>query len=295
MSTMLEKGTQLIHGTVAVKDIRMHYVRAGAGDEVVVLIHGWPQSSAAWHRIIPALANRYTVIAPDIRGLGSTSKARSGYDMNNVADDVHQLLTALQLNNKPICIAGHDWGAVVAYTYAAQFRAQVRRLAFFEMVLPGLGMLEQAMVPQPHGQFLWHLGFQSVPDIPVALMAGREDQYLGAFFERFAYDPHAVRPELMRPYVESMQAIGALRAGMEYYVEYFRSADQVREHSARKLSIPVLAMAGEACLGAMTKQCLEIAAEDVRGGVIERCGHWIGEERPDYIAQQLLEFFGESN
>ena len=286
---------QLVHGSASVKDIRMHYVRAGTGPELVVLLHGWPQSSAAWERVLPALAGRYTVLAPDLRGLGASTKARSGYDMNNVADDVHQLLLALGLADKPLHIAGHDWGAVVAYTYTATHRERVRHLGFFEMVLPGLGMLEQAMVPQPHGQFLWHLGFQSVPDIPAALISGREALYLGAFFERFAYDAHAVRPEVIRPYVEAMQAVGGLRSGMEYYVEYFKSAEQVKAHSASKLNMPVLAMAGEACLGAMTKQCLEVVAENVRGGVIERCGHWIGEERPDHVAQQLLDFFDAPN
>ena len=282
--------THVTHHTLAVKDVRLHYTIAGSG-EPVVLLHGWPQTSATWNEIVPTLAARYTVIAPDLRGLGASSKPPGGYDMDNVADDVYQLVRAL--GHERILLAGHDWGAAAAYSYAAQHRADVRRLAILEMVLPGLGIMEQAMAPAPRGEFLWHMGFQSVPDVAHDLIAGREDVYLGHIFERYAYDPHAVRPERMRQYVDAMRAVGALRAGLGYYTSYFASAEQNARHAQEKLTMPVLAMAGEACLGPLTKQCLELAATDVRGGVIERCGHWIGEERPDFIAEQLLAFFGE--
>jgi pimeloyl-ACP methyl ester carboxylesterase len=278
------------HHTLTVKDIRLHYVTAGSGDPVV-LLHGWPQTSATWSAVIPALAARYTVIAPDLRGLGASSKPAGGYDTDNVADDIRELVRAL--GHERVLLAGHDWGAATAYSYAAQHPDEVRRLAIFEMVLPGLGIMEQAMAPAPGGEFLWHMGFQSVPDVPHHLIAGREDVYLGHIFERYAYDPEAVRPERMRPYVDAMRAVGALRAGLGYYQAYFASAEQNACHAQRKLAMPVLAMAGEACLGPLTRQCLELAATDVRGGVIERCGHWIGEERPQFIAEQLLAFFGE--
>ncbi len=192
-------------------------------------------------------------------------------------------------------LAGHDWGAATAYSYAAQHPDDVRRLAIFEMVLPGFGIMEGAMAPQPQGQFLWHMGFQSVPDVPHALIAGREDVYLGHIFRSYAYDPAAVRPQRMQQYVDAMRQVGALRAGLEYYQAYFTSAAQNTHHAETKLTMPVLAMAGEACLGPLTKECLELAASDVRGSVIPRCGHWIGEERPEYIAEQLLAFFGEDS
>jgi pimeloyl-ACP methyl ester carboxylesterase len=278
------------HHTAAIKDVRLHYLIAGSGDPVV-LLHGWPQTWAAWGDILPALAERYTVIAPDLRGLGSSSKPSGGYDIDNVADDIYELVR--HLGHERILLAGHDWGAATAYSYAAQHPDDVRRLAIFEMVLPGFGIMEGAMAPRPNGEFLWHMGFQSVPDVAYALIAGREEVYLGHIFERYAYDPVAVRPERMRHYVDAMRAVGALRAGLGYYQSYFTTAAQNEHHAERKLPMPVLAMAGEACLGPLTHQCMELAASDVRGGVIPRCGHWIGEERPDFIAEQLLAFFGE--
>ncbi len=278
------------HHTAALKEVRLHYVRAGSGDPVV-LLHGWPQTWYSWRRVISALAEDYTVIAPDLRGLGASSKPDSGYDTDNVADDIHELLAGLGFDR--ILLAGHDWGAATAYSYAAQFRAEVRRLTIFEMVMPGFGIMEGAMAPQPGGNFLWHMGFQSVPDIPLALIEGREDLYLRWFFDHYAYDPAAVTPEDCAEYVRAMTHVGALRAGLEYYKSFFDSAAQNEVHRERPLQIPVMAWAGEACLGPLTKQCMELAAEDVRGGVIERCGHWIGEERPEFVAARLLEFFAE--
>ena len=279
------------HHTITVKDVRLNYVIAGAG-EPLVLLHGWPESSSVWKDILPALSERFTVIAPDLRGLGASSKPATGYDTDNVADDVRELVHAL--GHDRIFLAGHDWGAATAYSYAAQHRDEVRRLAIFEMVLPGFGVMEQAMVPRPGGDFLWHMGFQSVPDVPFALIEGREEIYLGHIFEHYAYDRHAVRPERMRGYTQAMRQIGALRAGLGYYQDYFASAAQNERHAQTKLEMPVLAMGGEACLGTLTKQCLELAAVDVRGGVIPQCGHWIGEERPDFIVEQLAAFFDEA-
>jgi len=277
------------HHTMALDGVRLHYVAAGSGP-AVVLLHGWPQTWASWQRVIPALAEHYTVIAPDMRGLGLSSRPDSGYDMATVAGDIHQLVTAL--GHDEILLAGHDWGAAAAYAYAARHPKVVKRLAIFEMVLPGFDLMEGAMVPQPGGQFLWHMGWQSVPDLPEALLRGREDIYLRWFFQFYAYDPSAVGAEETAHYVGAMTQIGALRSGLEYYKAYFETAAQNRVHRERKLEMPVIAWAGEACLGPLTLQCMQLAAEDVSGGVIERCGHWIGEERPDFVSDRLLEFFG---
>lgn len=281
--------TEFEHHTAQIKDIRLHYVRAGRGDPVV-LLHGWPQNWASWKHVIPGLAKTNTVIVPDLRGLGASTKADSGYDTDNLADDIHELVRYLGFG--PIHLAGHDWGAAVAYSYAAQFRDEVAKLAIFEMVMPGFGIMEGAMVPRTGGNFLWHMGFQSIPDIPFALIQGREDIYLRWFFQQYAYDPSAISLDDADEYVRAMRHIGALRAGLEYYKSYFTSAQQNERHKMRKLTIPVMAWAGEACLGPLTRQCMELAADNVAGGVIERCGHWIGEERPDFMLDQLERFFG---
>jgi hypothetical protein len=117
----------------------------------------------------------------------------------------------------------------------------VKRLAIFGIVIPSFGIMEAAMTPQPEGNFLWQMGFQSVPDIPVALIQGREDIYLRWFFQHYAYNPHAFSDEDIAVYARSMTYVGALRAGFGYYRSYFESAAQNETHRERPLSIPVLA------------------------------------------------------
>jgi pimeloyl-ACP methyl ester carboxylesterase len=150
---------------------------------------------------------------------------------------VHALVGSLGFRD--IYLVGHDWGAAVAHAYAAQHRDEVRKLAIFEMVLPGFGLMEGAMMPQPNGNFLWHMGFQSVPHIAEELIRGREAAYLNNMFQFYAYDPSAVAPEHMREYIEAMQHVGALHAGLGYYSDFFVSAEQNRTHSETKLIMPV--------------------------------------------------------
>jgi pimeloyl-ACP methyl ester carboxylesterase len=281
---------EISHHRVQLSHVRMHYMRAGAG-ESVVLLHGWPQNSASWKEVASTLAPHYTVVAPDMRGFGFTSKPLEGYDCDTVANDIYELVEQLELG--PIRLVGHDWGAAVAYSYAAQHPADVMALVLLDMLLPGFGRMEEAMVPRGGDYlWLWHMGFQAVPDIPEALIAGREEMYLNHFFTTYSYDGDAVTPARMQHYVEAMRAPGALRAGLAYYTSYFETAEQNKRHQQTKLTMPVLAMGGEAALQDLPQTLIETAATDVRGGVIPRCGHWIGEENPGFVADALLRFFG---
>jgi pimeloyl-ACP methyl ester carboxylesterase len=272
-----------------VKDIRMHYVIGGSGDAVVILHGGW-DSWWAWRTVAAALAERFTVIMPAIRGLAMTSKATTGYDANNVADDVHRLITGL--GHERFALVGHDWGAVASYALAAQFRTAVTKLAIFEMVIPGVGIMEEAMSPQPGGRYLWHMGFHSIPDIPEMLIEGHLRQYMRWFFTHYAGVPDAVSAESLDHYVELYEQPGALRAFLQYYKNFWIHGEQVREHMTRKLTIPVLAYGGEASQAALTLQCMGELAHDVRGATIPECGHWVAEEQPAFVLARLQEFLG---
>ncbi len=287
--TQMNAEPEISYHRAVLSDVRMHYMRAGSGSPVV-LLHGWPQHCEAWRDVIGPLAARHTVIAPDLRGFGATSKPQSGYDGNTVASDVRELTQQLGLG--PFHLVGHDWGGAIAYSYASQYPDDVTTLSIFDMLIPGFALAEESLVPRGGDYlWLWHMGFQAVPDIPEALIAGREDLYLDHFFTTYSYDGNAVAPERMRKYVEAMRGIGALRAGLQYYSSSFETAEQNKRHLQRKLEMPVLAMGGEAALQDLVQQALETAATDVRGGTIPRCGHWIGEENPEFVADALLRFF----
>src|ERR687890_595268 len=146
------------HHTASVNGIQLHYVMGGHGDPIV-LLHGWPETWYAWHKVMPALAKNYTVIAPDLRGLGDSSKPLTGYDGKTLAEDIHQLVG--KLGFKTIFLVGHDIGTQVAYSYAAAHPTEVKKLAVMELPIPGFA---------PAGRMpLWWVIFHQTPDVPEAL------------------------------------------------------------------------------------------------------------------------------
>jgi pimeloyl-ACP methyl ester carboxylesterase len=271
----------IAHHTAQLNGTKLHYVTAGEGP-AVMLLHGWPQTWYEWRHVIDLLADDYQVVAPDFRGFGYSGKPAAGYDAATMAADLAALSSHLGLTD--VTVIGHDWGAVFGYVYAATSPDQVSALGIVEMALPGVGVMEQAIAPAPQGNFLWHMGFQSVPDLPELLIAGKERPYLRWFFEHFAYDPSAITAADLDEYVSAITQVGALRAGLAVYQDFFTSADQVSELAKTPLEIPVRAYGGEACLGGLTLASVQAVAPGATGGVIERCGHWAAEERPDVVA-----------
>jgi pimeloyl-ACP methyl ester carboxylesterase len=278
--------TALEHHTIRLTDVALHYVTCGQGD-AIVLLHGWPQTWYEWRKIIPALAQRYTVIAPDMRGLGDSSRPATGYDKRTIAADIYQLVR--QLGHERIFLAGHDWGGPVAYAYACAHPGDVRKLVVLDVPIPGPGF-EHTLTFRPRG--VWHVQFHNVRDLPEALVSGRERTYL-TWFYRSAYDPTAISEQDIDEYVRCYSAPGGLRAGFEYYRAIFIDVEHNRENAKTRLKMPVLALGGERGFGELTIKSMQQLAENVQGEVIERCGHWIPEERHDYLADRLLKFFAE--
>jgi pimeloyl-ACP methyl ester carboxylesterase len=276
----------LEHHTAQLNGIKQHYVRAGDGP-AVMLLHGWPQTWYEWRHVMELLAGSFTVVAPDLRGFGYTSKPAVGYDAATIAADLAALTAHLGLQD--VTVIGHDWGAVFGYVYAASSPDQVSALGIIEMALPGVDIMEQAMSPAPGGNFLWHMGFHSVPDLPELLIQGKERPYLQWFFEHFAYDPTAIGAADLDEYVSAITQAGALRAGLAIYQDFFVSAEQVGAHAKTPLTIPVRAFGGEACLGGLTLTSVRAVAPKAEGGIIERCGHWAAEERADFVEGMIRE------
>jgi pimeloyl-ACP methyl ester carboxylesterase len=282
----MSEEAKLAHHTIALEGVSLHYVIAGKGDPVV-LLHGWPQTWYEWRRIMPTLAQRYTVIAPDMRGLGDSSRPATGYDKQSIAADIRRLVH--KLGFEQILLVGHDWGGPVAYAYACGYPAEVRRLAILDVTIPNETWERIPQITRRGG--IWHVAFHSVRDLPEALINGRERIYLSWFYRTAAYNPAAINEADIDEYVRCYSAPGAMRAGFEYYRAIFTDIDHNKENAKNKLKMPVLALGGERGFRSAPLKCMKELADDVRGGVVERSGHWIPEERPDYLLAQLLEFF----
>lgn len=274
------------HHAALANGIRLHYVHAGSGDPVV-LLHGWPQTWYMWRKIIPALAERYTVIAPDLRGFGESAKPVDGYDKKTVAEDVHELVRQLGLGR--IFLVGHDLGGPVAYAYAWAHPGEVRRLVILDTALT----IDDAEFAEFYKR-LFHLSFHAQPDIAVALVSGRERTYLTHFY-RNCYNPGAFSAADIDEYVTCFSAPGAMRASMAHYGALPLDLEHRKEMAKRKLEMPVLALGGEMSFGKRVLRSCEQVAQDVRGGAIAGCAHWIAEEQPEELARRLLAFFAEES
>jgi pimeloyl-ACP methyl ester carboxylesterase len=266
-------------------DVRLHYVAAGQGFPVV-LLHGWPQSWYEWRHIMPRLAAEYRVIAPDLRGLGDSSRPLGGYDKKTVGNDIWRLVHDT-LEIEQFFLVGHDWGGPTAYAIAAAHPDAVRKLAILDVTIPGDGSPNISQ-----GGRRWHHAFHQTPDLPEALITGREDIYFGWFYRNYGARP---LPEAdIAEYLRTYRQPGALRAGFSYYRAIPQDiADNETAAARLKLPMPVLALGGDRAWGRRQEvvESLRRMAVDVRGGVIADCGHWMPEEQPEALLRHLLDFF----
>jgi len=281
------------HGHHSVDGLRLHY-RVGGEGPPLVLLHGWPQHSLMWHAVAPRLAERRTVIVPDLRGAGGSSIPRGGYDKTTMANDVRALVE--HLGHASIDLAGYDIGAGVAYNYAARHGAEVRRLAVMEYGLPGFGY-EQAMNPAPEWDqgSNWHLGLFTVPDAAEMAFRGRERELLGWFFWHLSANHEAVRHEHFERYVRALQRPGALRAGIEWYAAVWRDREHNLALAKTPLTMPVLAVGGEHSAGPWVAELFRPVAPQVQPAVIEGAGHWLGDENPAALAAVLDAFMSDAS
>ena len=275
------------HHYARLKDLTMHFVIAGEG-EPLVLLHGFPQTWYEWRELMPVLARNYMVIAPDLRGLGDSTRPETGYDKKTVADDVWQLLNSV-MGIEQFNLAGHDWGGPVAYSLAAQHRDAVKKLAILDVTIPGDGIDAFA---SSHGR--WHHGFHRTLDLPEALVHGRERIYVSWFLKNFTAQPGAIPEAAIDEYARCYAQPGAMRAGFSYYRATPQDMlDNQAFIAEGKLTMPVLGLGGGESFGRreLVLESLSRVADNVSGGVIDNCGHFIPEEAPDVLLEALHDFF----
>lgn len=281
----------MTHGMAQIEPgLRIHYVVAGEGNRTIVLLHGFPQTWWEWRRVIPSLVRAgFRVIALDYRGAGSSSRPVSGYDKRTMATDIYSLLRDHLQIKQPVIMVGHDIGLIVAYAYAEMFRDQVSHLVVMDAPLPGTTVFDK-LRSDPR---VWHFAFHGTRDIPEMLVAGRERQYLQAFFAARIFDPSAVSDSDLDLYASAYSAPGAMRAGFETYRAFDQDAQDNRDALQRngKLNAPVLAVYGAMSnTGSGVEQMMKEVAGNVTGLQIPRSAHWIAEENPEAFTSGLLQF-----
>jgi pimeloyl-ACP methyl ester carboxylesterase len=278
-----------LESMATVNNLRMHYLRAGDGPPLF-LLHGWPQTSRCWHKVLEPLAETHTVIAPDLRGYGRTDKPKSGYDKRTMAADVAAL--AEHLGFAKVAVAGHDRGGRVGHRWALDRPDQVERLAVLD-IAPTRAMWQR--LDTDVAKAYWHWLFHLQPDLPELLAGQNIAAYLGYFYERWTYQRHALDADAVAEYVRAFSQPGALRAGFDDYRASFpddAELDDADFAAGKRITQPLLALWGaNGLLGKLpTLEIWQEYANDVTGVALAECGHFLPEEQPGEVVSHLRKF-----
>jgi pimeloyl-ACP methyl ester carboxylesterase len=274
---------EIVSRSAVVEGTKLHYLTAGQGPSVVLLLHGYAETSRMWKPLIPLLAKKYKVIAPDLPGIGDSDIPANGLDMKNAAIRIHALAKSLGIEKARV--VGHDIGLMVAYAYAAQFPAETEKLVVMDAFLPGVAGWEDVY----NNPGIWHFRFNG--PTPEALVHGRERTYFEHYWNDFAVDRTHSIPEADRvAYTAAYARPGRMRAGWGYFVSFPQAAKDFAQLSQKKLTMPVLAIGGEKANGVLLGQQMKLVASDVTVVVLKNTGHWLMEEQQKETMDALLKF-----
>jgi pimeloyl-ACP methyl ester carboxylesterase len=258
-------------------------VTVGGHGPAVVLLHGYTQDSRMWKPLAQRLASRFTIIAPDLPGIGNSSIPSDGLDMKMSAKRIRDAVHSLGYSH--VYVVGHDFGLMVAYGYAAMYPKEVGKLALLDAFLPGLPGWQQAY----DAPTMWH--FRFVGPTPLALVSGRESIYFNYFWNDLAADGTRSLPESDRlQYIAAYSRPGRMAAGWAYFAAFPKTAADFAVLARTRLNIPVLTIAGDKSAGAVLGAQGRLIASNVTVVVLKDTGHWVMEERPSETMSAVTQF-----
>ena len=269
--------------------VSLGYRIAGTGPGVV-LLHGYPQTGYCWHTVAAELASDHRVIVPDYRGAAGSDIPETGYDKENMAQDLAVVLDDAGVDS--VHVVGHDFGMMIGYAYARLFPTNTRTLTVLDAILPGVPSFRKMI----GASGLWHFGFNSQVQMATDLVRGRERIYFDWYFDNFCSDPSIISDEDREFYVAAAQRPGALASQFRLYSASVAEDEEANERALEtggKLKIPVMGVGGAYSIGAGIAAVIEEVATDTRVLSVEGAGHYLAEEQPDLIASALRDFFKE--
>lgn len=270
------------HQTANVNGVNIHYVIGGEG-EPLVLVHGFGQNWYMWNRLLPELSKHFTVIAPDLRGVGESDKPAGGYDKKTMATDIHELVKSL--GYKSIKLAGHDIGLMVAYAYAAQYGSEVKKLALLDALLPGVDPVWADLSGR-----LWWFGFFARP-IAGDLVAGQAGEFLTDFWPVVGHVTNAFTKEETDEFIRAYSMPGATTGSFHWFGAFPQDATDNRAFMKQKLQMPLLAMGAEFQSASFLADHSRLVAQHVTETKITGAGHWIVQEQTEQVLKGLMDFF----
>ncbi|MBE9461432.1 alpha/beta fold hydrolase [Dyadobacter subterraneus] len=270
------------HQTALVNGVKIHYVIGGKG-EPLLLVHGFGQNWFMWNRLLPELSKHFTVIAPDLRGVGESDKPDTGYDKKTMATDLHELMKKLGYNN--INLVGHDIGLMVAYAYAAQFPSEVKKIALLDALLPGIEPVWSQVSASA-----WWFGFFGWP-ASGSIVKGKEREFLTNFWPMVGHVKDPFTKQETDEFIRAYAVSGGTAGSFHWFGAFKQDAIDNVEFAKKKLPMPLLAMGGEYFAAAFLKEHSLLVATNVSEVHIKGSGHWVVQEGTDQVQKGLLDFF----
>jgi pimeloyl-ACP methyl ester carboxylesterase len=267
-----------------VNGIQLHYIEMGKG-LLVILLHGWPETSFSWKETISVLSDKYRVVAPDLRGLGLSERTEGGYDKKTIATDIKALVESL--GETQAVIIGHDMGGKVAYVMAHLYPESVSKLVLADCLIPGTENADAL-----HGG-AWHYGFHMAPEFPEMLTQGREKEYIQAQIKAWSFKKDAISDEAIDEYAKHYSTKGGMTAGFNYYRTLKEDAVFAKTFEGKKLSMPVLTISGRHGVGDKLSKALENETISLNSIIIEDSGHFVAEEAPEIFNKAVIKFLDE--
>lgn len=269
---------------IEIESTKLCYYEQGHG-EVILLLHGWPQTSYVWRKVMPELAKKHRVIAVDLPGLGNSGAAGS-YDTRSVAEIISKFITVQKIGK--VHLVSHDVGSWVAVSFALDHEEQLNTLTVIDAAIPGF-MGEEVFKPG-NAKKIWQFYFHAVADIPEFLVAGKEKEYLSWYFSNKSFVKPAISEHDLEVYVKAYTGKERLGRGFDYYRAFNVSA-QCNKVAARRLQIPVLALGGQYALGEQIGNALKAVCTP-KVVVIKDCGHYVPEEQPEETVKYIRAAIG---
>lgn len=261
-------------------------------DPAIVLMHGWMGTSHTWRKVAPELSGDRFVIVPDMRGYGGSDKPATGYDGQTLATDIAGLLD--HFGKDRAHIVGHDMGALVALVFAGTFPERTSSLVYLDEPLVGYNLDEFTVYREDNYGGYWHFGFNTAPGLPELLLSGKEQAFVDYIVPLMhAPNPDAVTAEDRRIYAESLKAENGISGSVGWYRATFETARQIRQIGDAGLAVPVMAWGGAYGVPVTFSQ-MSLVTENAVGGVIDGAGHLLPEEVPEFLAEQMQDFFRDS-
>jgi pimeloyl-ACP methyl ester carboxylesterase len=282
----VEAGSALSSSDIDVNGTTLHVARAGQGP-ALILLHGFPQDSTVYRRIAPRLAERFSVVVPDLRGIGASATATTGFDAPNVAEDIRQLSERLGLE-RPF-VVGHDLGGIVAYSLARAHPDAVRGVMLIDAPVPGLDPWDALECE------LWHMGFFMTPRLPEQLLAGRELAFVREFTRGALQRPEAIDEAAAERYAAAYTGEERLGAGLGYY-RAFPAAKADNRARRDPTDLPLVLVGSDhgfaAQLPTLSAALAEHGWRNVTERVVERAGHYVLDDQPDAVSALIEELAG---